>query len=82
ETLDRVYELVKTNKDENRKMYLEHVTYYIYTHPEAFKVGYVKGDRPINLNLSVDTQEDFERARSLIECKGYKQVLEKLNSQQ
>ncbi|WBW95451.1 glycosyltransferase family protein [Oceanirhabdus sp. W0125-5] len=56
EALNRVYE--KVNKDE----FKEHVTLYMYKHPEEFKVGHVKGEAIYNkpYRLCVDTDEDFK----------------------
>ncbi|MDD3223512.1 MAG: glycosyltransferase family protein [Clostridium sp.] len=55
--LDKVYECTEDLDD----MYREHVTLYMYRHPEQFKIGYVKGD-PFyskDYRLCVDTKEDF-----------------------
>lgn len=59
DALDRVFEKVSEIDD---KQYKEHVTLYMYKHPNEFKVGYVKGDKLYNKNyrLCVDTEEDFE----------------------
>lgn len=57
--LEDAYERAK--KDGNSK-YLEHVTYYLYTHPEEYRIGTVFGEslyqRPYR--LCVDTKEDFQ----------------------
>lgn len=48
-------------------MYKEHVTYYMYKHPEQFKIGYVKGSELYNKNyrLCVDTKEDFQLVENI-----------------
>ena len=84
EALDRAYKLVTDSdlsEDEQAGMYTEHVTYYMYTHPQIFKVGYVKGDMPVDAdyNLSVDTLDDFNRASKFIHESGYKSILENIN---
>lgn len=72
--LDKVYELVCNNENMSREEYQpyrEHVTYYIYNHQDKFKVGYVKGEGKYfekrGVNLSVDTIDDFERVKEIIE---------------
>lgn len=76
EALDRVYNLVCSEKNignEEFQQYREHVTLYIYNHQDEFKVGYVKGEGKYyqnrSINLSVDTTEDFERVKNIIENK-------------
>lgn len=72
--LDKVYDLVCSEDNINKKEYepfREHVTFYIYNHREEFKVGFVEGEGKYyenrDINLSVDTQEDFDRVRKIIE---------------
>ena len=48
----------------------EHVTPYIYkTHPEKFKIGWIKGPDIItkhrDIRLTIDTYDDFENAKSI-----------------
>ncbi|PJI10404.1 MULTISPECIES: cytidylyltransferase domain-containing protein [Clostridium] len=47
--------------EKEKKMYKEHVTLYIYKHPEKFKIGCVKGNEfyKKNYRLCVDTKEDY-----------------------
>lgn len=56
--LEDAYEKAKREGDTK---YLEHVTYYLYTHPEEYRIGTVLGEslhrRPYR--LCVDTKEDF-----------------------
>ncbi|WP_294156553.1 glycosyltransferase family protein [uncultured Clostridium sp.] len=73
-TLDKVYSIVCSEENLKKKEYdkfREHVTYYIYTHNEDFKIGYVKGEdeyyKNRNVNLSVDTVEDFRRVQQILE---------------
>jgi spore coat polysaccharide biosynthesis protein SpsF len=61
----------------NETVYLEHVTNYIYTHPEYFSIYLQKVEDSLELfediRLTVDTQEDFVIAQAIysiyIECK-------------
>ncbi|WP_238916569.1 glycosyltransferase family protein [Clostridium sp. YIM B02555] len=71
--LDRVYNKVCSDENINNEDYApfrEHVTFYIYNHQDEFKVGYVKGEEKFfdnrNINLSVDTLEDFERVEEIL----------------
>lgn len=68
EALDRVYNKVCSEENRNNEKYVrfrEHVTFYIYNHQDEFKVGYVKGEGKYfedrDVNMSVDTEEDFKR---------------------
>lgn len=46
----------------------EHVTAYIYNHPESFRLGSVTGDRDYSrYRLTVDTPEDFQLIAHLLE---------------
>lgn len=65
EALSRVYELTKNLA----AAYSEHVTLYMYRHPEDFKIGYVKGEEfySKNYRLCVDTLEDFELVSNIYE---------------
>ncbi|MCY6959583.1 glycosyltransferase family protein [Clostridium brassicae] len=56
EALDKTFKLAKEEK------YKEHVTLYMYNHPEIFKIGYVKGNSfyKKDYRLCVDTEEDFK----------------------
>lgn len=57
-----VHENCKGISEEDINMYKEHVTLYMYKHPEEFKIGYVKGNEFYNKNyrLCVDTEDDFK----------------------
>ena len=48
----------------------EHVSLYIYSHPERYRVRGVVSGRPElgALRLTVDTAEDYERVRAIIEA--------------
>jgi spore coat polysaccharide biosynthesis protein SpsF len=61
--------LFKTYTLANEQRYTEHVTYYIYTHPDEFNIGVVKGDIFYNKNyrLCVDTIEDFTLVSKVFE---------------
>ncbi|MEA4919252.1 cytidylyltransferase domain-containing protein [Proteiniphilum sp.] len=51
------------------KLYHEHVTNYIYTHPEGFEIDLIPIPRAIeengNIRLTLDTLEDFEMQRTI-----------------
>lgn len=45
----------------SRPVYREHVTPYIYLHPEQFNLGFIKNNIDLSsLRLTVDTEEDLE----------------------
>lgn len=78
--LDRTYDSVcvqKDRTDEDFKPFREHVTYYMYTHLDAFKTGILayEGQVDTSVNLSVDTLEDFKRVEKLIHLEGYQAVI-------
>lgn len=71
--LDKVYNKVCSEENIHNKEYnpfREHVTYYIYNHQDEFKVGYVKGEGKYlenkEVNLSVDTEDDFNRVEEIL----------------
>lgn len=71
--LNKVYDTVCSKGNINNEEYApfrEHVTYYIYNHQDEFKVGYVKGEskyfEDIDVNLSVDTEDDFMRVETIL----------------
>ncbi|MCI1477725.1 MAG: glycosyltransferase family protein [Clostridium beijerinckii] len=73
EALDRVYNKVCSEENINNSEYApfrEHVTYYIYNHQDEFKVGFIKGERTYfesrKVNLSVDTEEDFNKVKIVL----------------
>lgn len=79
EALDKTYDIVCVQNDVERedfKPFREHVTYYIYNHLEDFNVGSLEGKEALDtsINLSVDTLEDFERVKPLVDLPGYKQI--------
>lgn len=62
--------LEKINKLTQEPIYQEHVSNFIYTHPERFKLGIVTSDAILQkpwLRLTVDTQEDFALIKIMIE---------------
>ncbi|MEY7998797.1 3-deoxy-manno-octulosonate cytidylyltransferase [Clostridium sp. Mt-5] len=72
ESLDRIYNIVcgmEANESDGTaiNMYKEHVTYYMYKHPNEFKVGHVYGSDLYNKNyrLCVDTMEDFKLVENI-----------------
>ncbi len=50
-------------------LYHEHVTNYIYSHPDMFSIGWIKGPRELeghdHIRLTTDTKEDFDSVRSI-----------------
>ncbi|NRY60063.1 cytidylyltransferase domain-containing protein [Clostridium beijerinckii] len=73
EALDKVYNKVCREENINNNefsAFKEHVTYYIYTHQDEFKVGYVKGEEMYyenkEINLSVDNEKDFTRVEEIL----------------
>jgi spore coat polysaccharide biosynthesis protein SpsF len=67
EAMERTYRLTKDF--EENSPYKEHVTLYMYKHPEEFSVGYVKGTEIFqkNYRLCVDTPEDFKLVKTIFE---------------
>ncbi|KOC31911.1 cytidylyltransferase domain-containing protein [Clostridium botulinum] len=68
--LDKVYSIVSSEekiKDIDYQPFREHVTYYIYNHKDEFNIGYLKGEHILDkeINLSVDTEEDFKRIKEI-----------------
>jgi len=60
--LNDVHERVKSPVDR------EHVTRYIYTHPEQYRLGYILHEEDLsNHRWTVDTDEDFRLIRKIIE---------------
>lgn len=61
EALDKTFQLV------NEDIYREHVTLYMYNHPEVFKIGYVSGSILYNKDyrLCVDTESDFKLVKTI-----------------
>jgi len=58
--------LAQTEKEAKTKYQREHVTPYIYGHPEIFKVVQKKYDKNYaNYRLTVDTKEDLELIRKI-----------------
>lgn len=67
--------LKKVRKYTDERQYHEHVTNYIYGHPDRFRVGLVKADKNIyerkDVRLTVDTVEDFRIMQEI-----YRQLVE------
>lgn len=61
--------LKKVQKLTNEKIYHEHVTNYIYSHPESFKIEWIQGPECLkgnkNIRLTIDTEDDFRNAQSI-----------------
>lgn len=60
EAMNKVYDATK--KIEGDSPYKEHVTYYMYKHPNEYKIGFVKGNETYkrDYRICVDTEEDFQ----------------------
>ena len=79
EALDKVYGKICSEENVHNKGYdpfREHVTFYIYNHQDEFRVGYVNGEgkyfKNRNINLSVDTEEDFNRVEEILKKNNFK----------
>ncbi len=61
--------LERVDKFTNEKLFQEHVTNYIYTHPDKFKIHFEKIDAEIEneteIRLTIDTAKDFEIAKKI-----------------
>ena len=61
--------LEKVSKLTNDKLYHEHVTNYIYMHPDLFNIVLLSTDAILsgehNIRLTIDTKEDFDNAREI-----------------
>lgn len=67
EAMLRVYDITKSIAGDSP--YKEHVTLYMYRHPDEFKIGYIKGSDLYrkDYRLCVDTKEDFELVKKVYE---------------
>jgi spore coat polysaccharide biosynthesis protein SpsF len=57
----------------------EHVTPYFYQHPEEFRLNKVLAPKELeaaDIKLTVDTQEDFDRVKRIIEALGRKEFFD------
>jgi spore coat polysaccharide biosynthesis protein SpsF len=70
QALERVYKIVENEPEDSP--YKEHVTFYMYKHPNEFNIGAVKGSEIYNkaYRLCVDTKEDFELVKNIYEYFG------------
>ncbi len=68
--LDALKKIQVSTKD---ILYLEHVTNFIYTHPELFKINFLDPNQRIkdaeNIRMTIDTAADFDTAQQI-----YKQL--------
>lgn len=78
EALDKTYSIVCSQENINKiefDSFREHVTLYMYTHKEKFKIGYVKGEEKYymnrGMNYSVDEEEDLTRVREILKKINY-----------
>jgi len=64
--------LDKINRQARSGYDREHVTPYIYNHPELFKIKFIEADEKIRrpeLKFSVDTQEDLDLVREIFKSR-------------
>lgn len=81
EALEKIMEMT------NDPFYHEHVTNYIYTHPDLFKIKWIEApleiQRAQNIRLTIDTLEDFNTAKlifgKMLPEFDYRNVLEFIN---
>jgi len=63
--------LNRAHKATHNKLDLEHVTRFMYTHPDLFSAHFVEAPKQIanseNIRLTVDTMSDFENAKGILE---------------
>lgn len=68
--------LEKVARQTNAPIYHEHVTNFIYNHPEQFKIKWIKGPDALlchtNIRLTIDTSVDFYNAQQI-----YLELIEK-----
>jgi len=61
--------LLKIDKYTDHPLYREHVTNYIYTHPEKFKIKYLPLPEEIQnkqkIRLTLDTKDDFDLLKNI-----------------
>ena len=72
DVLNKVYEIVCSKENISKSeydSYREHVTYYIYKNKEKFSISTVEGEgsylKDKDVNLSVDSIEDFKRVNNI-----------------
>lgn len=65
-TLDALKEVKSLT---NEPLYHEHVTNYIYAHPETFNIGWIEGPKILDthpyIRLTTDTKEDFATVQKI-----------------
>ena len=84
EALEKAYSLVHSAKDgeglpfllhdvESTRMSMEHVTYFIYNHPDVFRIGRHVWHKPSSRNyrLCIDTEEDYRLVSKVFEHFGH-----------
>lgn len=61
--------LLRISSITSEQLYHEHVTNYIYTHPESFNIKWLEVPTFVkqhkNVRLTIDTEEDFENAANI-----------------
>lgn len=70
EALEKAYKEAVLERDR------EHVTAYFYTNPTVFSIGYIKNDMDYSkYRWTVDTEEDFELIKKIIQALYVKKTL-------
>ncbi len=60
--------LLKADQEASLSAEREHVTLALYRHPEKYRLGKISGSaRDLDLRLTVDTPEDFELIKKILE---------------
>lgn len=84
-SLDALLKVANTTKEQ---LYLEHVTNYIYSHPESFRIKWLQAPEIIanekDVRLTIDTIDDFNTVKSIYhnleEPLNYKSIISYINS--
>lgn len=69
----RAEALLRANREATDPADREHVTRYLYSHPERFQVRLIPGPRQLDrddVRLTVDLEEDWEHAQAIYEALG------------
>lgn len=64
-----LFALKKVNKKTQDALYREHVTNYIYTHPELFNIKFLAPNKKVlnaeNVRMTIDTTDDFQNLQKI-----------------
>ena len=69
----RLDALKKVQEFTQEKLYHEHVTNYVYSHPEDFSLEWISSslEREDRIRLTIDTMKDFQSAQNVYEALGF-----------